>query len=71
MIVVDRIEEDHAVLDLGDGRTLDLPLSLLPPGIAEGDGLELVRRVLSTDEAEARLARLRARSPQGPGSIDL
>ena len=41
--VVDRIEDgDVAVLSLGDGdQTLDLPLSRLPEGTADGDHLRL------------------------------
>lgn len=41
--VVDRIEDgDVAVLSLGDGdQTLDLPLSRLPAGTADGDHLRL------------------------------
>ncbi len=41
--VVDRIEDgDVAVLSLGDGdRMLDLPLSRLPEGTADGDHLRL------------------------------
>jgi Protein of unknown function (DUF3006) len=41
--VVDRVEEDTAVLSLGDGeRTLDVPLSRLPEGTRDGDHLRLV-----------------------------
>lgn len=71
MITVDRIEDDVAVLDLGDGRTVDVPLSLLPAGVKEGDGLSFVLRPLDPAEDVARLARLRAKTPQGPGSFDL
>lgn len=41
--VVDRVEDGGvAVLSLGDGdRTLDLPLSRLPEGTADGDHLRL------------------------------
>lgn len=71
MITIDRIEDDVAVLDLGDGRTVDVPLALLPDGCQEGDGLSFVRRPVDPAEAEARLARLKAKTPQGPGSFDL
>lgn len=71
MITIDRIEEDTVVLDLGDGRTLDVPLALLPAGVKEGDGLAFVLRAVDPAEAEARLARLKARTPQGPGTFDL
>ena len=71
MITVDRIEDDTAVLDLGDGRTLDVPLALLPAGAKEGDGLAFVLQPVDPAEAEARLARLKAKTPQGPGTFDL
>lgn len=74
MIVVDRIEGDRAVLEL-DGKTIDVPVSWLPEGVGEGAVLRLsvdpdagARRLA---EAEARLARLRARSSQTPDSMDL
>jgi hypothetical protein len=70
MIVVDRIEGDQAVLDVG-GRTVDVPLAVLPEGVREGDRLTFVVAPADTSEADARLARLRAKTPQGPGSFDL
>ena len=75
MIVVDRIEGDYAVVELG-GRRVDVPLAELPAGVREGD--QLTFQVLaaapdaaSLEEAAARLERLKARTPQGPGSFDL
>lgn len=70
MIVVDRIEGDVAVLEIG-GRTVDVPLSELPAGVKEGDALTFQVAPADTTAAEARLARLRAKSNQGPGSFDL
>lgn len=71
MIVVDRIENDTAVLEIG-GSTVDVPLAELPAGVKEGDRLAFsVLPSAGTDDAEARLARLKARTRQGPGSIDL
>lgn len=70
MIVVDRIEGDQAVLDVG-GRTVDVPLSELPPDVREGTRLTFVVAPVDTSAADARLARLRAKTPQGPGSFDL
>lgn len=70
-IVVDRIEGDTAVLELG-GQRVDVPLAQLPADVKEGDELAFILRGPGdTKEAEARLARLRARTPQGPGSFDL
>ena len=69
--VVDRVEGDLAVLEV-DGRTVDWPLALLPEGTAEGTALsfEVAIASASVDDAAARLARLRARTPQS-GDVDL
>jgi hypothetical protein len=73
-IVIDRFESDLAVLECG-GSTWNVPRALLPPGAAEGDVLQLVVDADATraarDDAAARLARLKARTPQGPGTFDL
>lgn len=72
-LTVDRIEGDRAVLDLG-GETVNVPLSLLPEGAREGARLLFTLDPAGTAdalaEAEARLARLKARAVPG-GSIDL
>jgi len=70
MIVVDRIEGARAVLEFG-GESLDVPLAALPAGVKAGDVLALSVRAPDPAEAEARLARLRAKTPQGPGTFDL
>jgi hypothetical protein len=36
-LIVDRLEGDLVVVELDDGRTLDLPRWMLPPGLREGD----------------------------------
>ena len=70
MIVVDRIEGDVAVLEIA-GRAVDVPLAELPAGVKEGDRLTFHLAPADLSEADARLARLRAKTPQGPGSFDL
>lgn len=74
-ITVDRIEGDIAVLELSSGAGaptfVQLPVAALPEHTAEGDVLTFTRQPGGTAEAEARLARLKARTPQGPGSFDL
>lgn len=70
MIVVDRFEGDLAVLEI-DGARVDVPRSALPEGTREGDTLSFQRAPGDTAAAEARLARLKARTPQGSGSFDL
>jgi hypothetical protein len=74
MIVLDRIEGDRAILMVGQER-MEFPVSALPAGAKEGDVLTFVRDEAATiarsGDGEARLARLRARGPQGPDSMDL
>lgn len=70
MIVVDRIEGDTAVLEIA-GRLVDVPVAELPSGLKEGDRLAFTLVPPETSDAEARLARLRAKTDQGPGSFDL
>lgn len=67
---VDRIEGEIAVVEV-EGRMIDLPLSALPAGLKEGDTLLVTIAPPDLADAEARLKRLKARSPQGAGSIDL
>ena len=74
MLVLDRIEGGIAVL-LFEGHRVELPEAALPAGAKEGAILRLEldqsaeARVRA--ENEARLARLRARSPRKGGPIDL
>jgi hypothetical protein len=70
-MVIDRIEGELAVIEI-DGRTVDIPLSLLPDGAAEGDRLRLVidNSESGRQESEDRLARLQAQDHL-PDHIDL
>jgi hypothetical protein len=56
--VVDRIEDGIAVLELSDqdGRTIDLPVSMLPPDAEEGSHLLIV---VTLDEEARRAAEAR------------
>lgn len=76
--VVDRLEGEVAVVEI-DGGTVDVPVAELPAGVAEGTRLVLDCGTWSlapapaepaVDAAAARLARLKARTPQS-GDIDL
>jgi hypothetical protein len=73
-IVIDRFEGDLAVVELGDAR-VNVPRALLPEGALEGSVLRFVLDAEATSaalaDAGARLARLKASTPQGPGSFDL
>jgi len=60
-IVVDRIEGDVAVLEVG-GRTVDVPASLLPEGAREGSELQLTMVASSGDDLKARLDRMQSSS---------
>jgi hypothetical protein len=68
--VVDRIEGETVVLEIGD-QTLCVDRASLPDAV-EGATyrLSFVLEPASLGEAEARLARLRARTPSS-GNIDL
>jgi hypothetical protein len=69
-MVIDRIEGEIAVIE-HDGHTFDLPVSVLPDGSREGSELSLVLTPSDlTQDADARLARLRARDTN-PDHIDL
>lgn len=39
--IIDRIEEDIAVCEIDNGKTIDIPLSALPSGVKEGDAIAL------------------------------
>ncbi|WP_026478796.1 DUF3006 domain-containing protein [Alkaliphilus transvaalensis] len=52
--IVDRFEGDYAVVEYGDRRTFDLPKSLLPSNVKEGD---VVLIELSIDEEETQKRR--------------
>jgi hypothetical protein len=39
--IIDRIEEDIAVVEISAGNMLDIPLSALPEGVSEGDVITL------------------------------
>lgn len=69
-IVIDRFEGDYAIVEIA-GQRVDVPRALIPVECKEGDALTFVRGPADTFAAEARLARLKARGPQGRGDIDL
>lgn len=71
MIVVDRIEGTRALVEF-DGEIIEVPLSALPPGCAEGT---ILRFAAVDDEAvlaegRARIARMAARS-RLPDDVEL
>jgi P2-related tail formation protein len=50
MPVIDRIEEDWAVIEYGK-KTFNIPLSLLPQGAKEGD---VINVLVTVDESAAK-----------------
>jgi hypothetical protein len=71
--VVDRVEGDFAVLEVG-GRTVDWPLAALPAGVTEGSRWSCVFTAdapsTALTAAEERIRRLDALGPPGD-DIDL
>lgn len=75
---VDRIEEDVAVLVV-DGRQLTRALHTLPPGVREGDVVDLETGTLDAEATEtlragvraARERAMRDKKPPSGGDFDL
>lgn len=61
---VDRIEDDWVVLEVGEGRRVDVPLNMFPEGLKEGEGLVLVKveDTAALVSAKERIERLRRRA---------
>lgn len=71
LIVVDRIEADRAILEVG-GETVELPVSALPAGAGEGTVLAFVIQDAAAlrADAQARLDRMAAASSL-PDDVEL
>ncbi len=73
MIIIDRIENDRAIVEIG-GEMIEIPCSELPNGAKEGDVLVLSVNTEAVGnlkkDNEERLKRLRERDP-GDMEIDL
>jgi hypothetical protein len=73
MIIIDRIENDRAIVEIG-GEMIEIPRSELPNGAKEGDVLVLSVNTEAVGnlkkDNEDRLKRLRERDP-GDMEIDL
>ena len=50
MLIIDRIEEDWAVIEYGK-KTFNIPLALLPQGAKEGD---VINVLVTVDESAAK-----------------
>ncbi len=53
--IIDRIEENFAVVELEDKNMINMPIELLPSGAKEGDVLSIV---IDKNETEARRRRI-------------
>ncbi|MBN2144872.1 MAG: DUF3006 domain-containing protein [Candidatus Aureabacteria bacterium] len=40
-VIIDRIEEGFAVIELDEDNLIDVPVKYLPPAVGEGDSLML------------------------------
>ena len=54
-VIIDRFEEEFAVVELSEGKFYDLPRALLPDGAKVGDVISIE---IDADETEARRARI-------------
>lgn len=54
-VVIDRFEDDFAVVILPDGKTADLPKMLVPEGAGEGAVIDITYNENETDERRGRI----------------
>lgn len=71
-IVIDRIEDDLAILDV-DGEIIEFPLKALPDNSKEGDLIAFVKLDNSEllQQAKDRIEKLKAMSQTSGDTIDL
>ncbi len=64
--IIDRVEAGVAVLEI-DNQKIDWPVSLLPPGVHEGQAVHIQLSAHEVDDSQAakRLERLNNKGPQG------
>lgn len=55
--IIDRIEGDTAVCELESGSFVDINIKALPPGVKEGDTIEV--KIVYGDEEKQRDERIR------------
>lgn len=56
--IIDRIENDTAVCEIEDGRTIDVILDALPEGIKEGDVINISVDVTGTEDRKEKIDKL-------------
>ena len=57
-VIIDRFEENYAVVELSDKKTVDLPLELVPEGGKEGDVLDITIDYKETDKRKEEIENL-------------
>lgn len=60
-LIIDRFENDFAVCEYEEGKTLDLPRDLLPANAKEGDVLRILIDEQATNERKNYAETLRSR----------
>lgn len=55
MFIVDRIEGDYAVIEMPDKSMVNLPLSIFPNELKEGDVIKIIIDNQATQERKARI----------------
>ena len=55
-LVIDRIEDSFAVLELDSGELFDIPLAVLPKGVKEGDVIKIT--ITESGERSKRIKKL-------------
>ena len=48
-LIIDRLEENYAVVELSDGRTFDVPIEIFPNNVREGSIINI-----NIDEPETK-----------------
>ncbi|WP_050606305.1 DUF3006 domain-containing protein [Clostridium niameyense] len=52
--IIDRFEEEFAVVELESGETMNIPINKMPKGIREGVVINIFGRRISIDESETK-----------------
>jgi hypothetical protein len=65
VMVVDRIEDEWVVLEVGQGQRVDIPLRVFPEGVGEGQRVSFVRVKEDGEERQRALERLQRLRGEG------
>lgn len=56
--IIDRIEENIAVVEICNGRVIEIPISALPSGVSENDVITVEISNNKTEERKEKINRL-------------